>query len=122
MGQTHNVPFTTPHYIDQPQQQFDQEQNIETLHTNALCTIVTETDYLYQNTQFATEKSWHSLFYGTIPVIVSCKGTVNLMREHGLDVYDDLFRAEGSEIYIKPASNYFDFSESKTIKIKYINI
>ena len=36
-----------------------------------------------------------------------------------LDVYDDLFRAEGSEIYIKPASNYFDFSESKTIKIKY---
>ena len=90
MGQTHNVPFTTPHYIDQPQQQFDQEQNIETLHTNALCTIVTETDYLYQNTQFATEKSWHSLFYGTIPVIVSCKGTVNLMREHGLDVYDDL--------------------------------
>ena len=36
-----------------------------------------------------------------------------------LDVYDDLFRAEGSEIYIKPASNYFDFSENKTIKIKY---
>ena len=36
-----------------------------------------------------------------------------------LDVYDDLFRAEGSEIYIKPASNYFDFSECKTIKIKY---
>ena len=36
-----------------------------------------------------------------------------------LDVYDDLFRAEGSEIYIKPASNYFDFSESNTIKIKY---
>lgn len=36
-----------------------------------------------------------------------------------LDVYDDLFRAEGSEIYIKPVSNYFDFSESKTIKIKY---
>ena len=82
--------FETPHYIDQPQQQFDQEQNIETLHTNALCTIVTETDYLYAHTQFATEKSWHSLFYGTIPVIVSCKGTVNLMREHGLDVFDDL--------------------------------
>ena len=36
-----------------------------------------------------------------------------------LDVYDDLFQAEGSEIYIKPASYYFDFSDKKTIKIKY---
>ena len=36
-----------------------------------------------------------------------------------LDVYDDLFRADGSEIYIKPASNYFDFSETDSINIKY---
>lgn len=36
-----------------------------------------------------------------------------------LDVYDDLFRAEGSEIYIKPASNYFDFSKKETLNIKY---
>ena len=36
-----------------------------------------------------------------------------------LDVYDDLFHADGSEIYIKPASNYFDFSNKETIKIKY---
>ena len=36
-----------------------------------------------------------------------------------LDVYDDLFRADGSEIYIKPASNYFDFSETDSIRIQY---
>ena len=36
-----------------------------------------------------------------------------------LDVYDDLFHADGSEIYIKPASNYFDFSNKETINIKY---
>ena len=36
-----------------------------------------------------------------------------------LDVYDDLFQSEGSELYIKPASYYFDFKESKTITIPY---
>ena len=36
-----------------------------------------------------------------------------------LDVYDDLFQAEGSELYIKPASYYFDFSENKTITVQY---
>jgi len=36
-----------------------------------------------------------------------------------LDVYDDLFQADGSELYIKPASYYFDFSENKSITIKY---
>ena len=36
-----------------------------------------------------------------------------------LDVYDDLFHADGSEIYIKPASNYFDFSNEQLINIKY---
>ena len=36
-----------------------------------------------------------------------------------LDVYDDLFQAEGSELYIKPASFYFDFSENDSITIPY---
>ena len=36
-----------------------------------------------------------------------------------LDVYDDLFQAEGSELYIKPASLYFDFSEDKSITLPY---
>jgi len=36
-----------------------------------------------------------------------------------LDVYDDLFHADGSEIYIKPASNYFDFSNKESITIQY---
>ena len=36
-----------------------------------------------------------------------------------LDVYDDLFQAEGSELYIKPASYYFDFKDRDTITIPY---
>ena len=36
-----------------------------------------------------------------------------------LDVYDDLFRAEGSELYIKPASYYFDFDGKKSITVPY---
>ena len=36
-----------------------------------------------------------------------------------LDVYDDLFQAEGSELYIKPASLYFDFSENESITLPY---
>ena len=36
-----------------------------------------------------------------------------------LDVYDDLFQAEGSELYIKPASFYFDFSEKESLTIPY---
>ncbi|MEL1232146.1 MAG: hypothetical protein VXA26_12615, partial [Candidatus Neomarinimicrobiota bacterium] len=36
-----------------------------------------------------------------------------------LDVYDDLFQAEGSELYIKPASYYFDFEDRETITIPY---
>ena len=36
-----------------------------------------------------------------------------------LDVYDDLFQSEGSELYIKPASYYFDFKDNETITIPY---
>ncbi len=36
-----------------------------------------------------------------------------------LDVYDDLFQAEGSELYIKPVSYYFDFKDEETMTIPY---
>ncbi len=36
-----------------------------------------------------------------------------------LDVYDDLFRADGSELYIKPATYYFSFNGQKSISIQY---
>ena len=36
-----------------------------------------------------------------------------------LDVYDDLFQSEGSELYIKPSSYYFDFSNEKSITMPY---
>ena len=36
-----------------------------------------------------------------------------------LDVYDDLFQAEGSELYIKPASYYFEFNGDESITIPY---
>ena len=36
-----------------------------------------------------------------------------------LDVYDDLFKADGSELYIKPASYYFDFDNQESISLAY---
>ena len=36
-----------------------------------------------------------------------------------LDVYDDLFQADGSELYIKPASFYFSFDGKESITIPY---
>ena len=36
-----------------------------------------------------------------------------------LDVYDDLFRSKGSELYIKPASYYFDFNTRDSITVPY---
>ena len=84
------IDFELPHYIDQQGAPFDQNANLESLYSQSMCAIVTETDYFYQHTQFATEKSWLSVFYGTLPIVVSCAGTVDVMREHGVDVYDDL--------------------------------
>jgi hypothetical protein len=36
-----------------------------------------------------------------------------------LDVYDDLFQAEGSELYIKPISYYFPFDGKESITVAY---
>ena len=36
-----------------------------------------------------------------------------------LDVYDDLFQAEGSELYIKPANYYFSFDGQESITLLY---
>ena len=36
-----------------------------------------------------------------------------------LDVYDDLFQAEGSELYIKPISYYFPFDGKESITVDY---
>ena len=36
-----------------------------------------------------------------------------------LDVYDDLFQAEGSELYIKPANYYFSFDGRESITLPY---
>jgi len=36
-----------------------------------------------------------------------------------LDVYDDLFQAEGSELYIKPATYYFSFDGKESITFPY---
>ena len=71
-------------------QNFDQSLNLESLHNDALCSIVNESDYFYDGTQFATEKSLNAIFFSTIPIIVSCAGTVDVMRTHGIDVYDDI--------------------------------
>ena len=79
-----------PKYLDQDNTRFDQFANMETLYGDAMSTIVTETDYIYKHTTFATEKSLNALFFGTVPIFVSCPGTVAMLRDQSLDVFDDM--------------------------------
>ena len=79
-----------PKYLDQDERAFNQDANIGYLHGDALSTIVTETDYFFNNTTFATEKSINALYFGTVPIFISSPGTVNLLREQSIDVYDDM--------------------------------
>ena len=39
-----------------------------------------------------------------------------------LDVYDDLFQSEGSELYIKPATYYFNFKITSQLKLHMENV
>lgn len=93
-----NLGFDTPKFIDQSEGNFNQAMNIESFHADALCSIVNETDYFYDGTQFATEKSLNAIYFSSIPIVVSCAGTVFNMREHGIDVYDDIIDHSYDEI------------------------
>ena len=79
-----------PKFLDQDQEQFDQFANMEQLYGNAMSTIVTESDYMFEHTSFASEKSLNAIFYGTVPIFVSCPGTANMLREQSIDVFDDM--------------------------------
>jgi len=84
------LPIKFPKFLDQNDTNFDQFANMESLYGNSMATIVTETDFLFNDTSFATEKSLNAIFQGTVPIFVSSPGTVNLLREQSIDVYDDM--------------------------------
>ena len=91
--------FELPKYIDQAimadgnessqAQNFNQNVNLESIYNRVEYTIVTETDFEEPHISSCTEKSYLSLFYETMPFIVSVPGTVELLREQGFDVFDD---------------------------------
>ena len=82
--------FESPKHLDQGADSFDQEANMAELYANSVTSIATETDYLFDKTQFATEKCYNAIFHANYLIAVSCKGTIDVLREHGLDVYDDI--------------------------------
>ena len=84
------INFETPKHLDQGAEDFDQDANMSTLYGSAKTSIATETDYIFDKTSFATEKCYNAIHYGAQLIAVSCAGTIDIMREHGIDVYDDI--------------------------------
>lgn len=92
--------FPVPTYIDQPLQKegnqnsqakhFDQNLNLNDIYGQVDYTIVTETDFEEPYITSCTEKSYLSMFYETLPIIVSVPGTVELLRNQGFDLFDDI--------------------------------
>lgn len=89
--------FTTPKYLDQadfPKPDldinFDQNLNLAEMYGSSLCTIANETDYYENNITHVTEKSLLAFYYGTVPIIVGVPYSVKLLRDHGLDTFDDI--------------------------------
>jgi hypothetical protein len=56
---------------------------------NSFVEIISETLF-YENTVFLTEKTYHSLLGGNIPIWNSTQGTVDFVRNLGFDVFDDI--------------------------------
>ena len=84
------INFETPKHLDQGADNFDQDANMSSLYGSANTSIATETDYMFDKTSFATEKCYNAIHYGAQLIAVSCAGTIDIMREHGIDVYDDI--------------------------------
>jgi len=84
------ITMSIPKHLDQTSDNFVQSANMETLYGDAMSTIVTETDYFFEHTSSATEKIYNAVFFGTVPIQVSTANSLNILREHSIDLYDDL--------------------------------
>jgi len=92
--------FVRPTYIDQTldvqgnevsqAQNFNQNLNLDDIYSRSEYTIVTETDFDEPHLTSCTEKSYLSLFYETLPIVVSVPGTVQMLKSQGFDVFDDV--------------------------------
>ena len=80
----------TPKFLDQNVGSFNQDANLQQLYQNALLALVTETDYYSNNITHVTEKTLWSIFYGCIPIVVGVPGSIALLKNWGIDVYDDI--------------------------------
>lgn len=92
------INFETPKHLDQGAGNFDQDANMSALYGSAVTSIATETDYIFDKTSFATEKCYNAIHYGALLIAVSCPGTIDIMREHGIDVYDDIINHSYDDI------------------------
>lgn len=102
--------FATPKYIDQPDvniKDFDQNQNLAKLYGNCVVSIVNETDYYNKGITHITEKSLMAIYHATLPIIVSVPGSVELLRLHGFDMFDDIINHD----YDKEQDNSIRFDK-----------
>jgi len=93
--------FPTPHFIDQAsfpkpdlEVSFDQNANLIELYGNSFCSIANETDFYNKGITHVTEKSLLAYYYGTVPIVVGVTNSLGLLREHGIDTFDDIIDNE----------------------------
>ena len=100
-----------PKYLDQTPDKFVQSLNMEKLYGDAMATIVTETDYFFEHIVYASEKTYNAIFYGTVPILVSTPNSINVLREHSIDVYDDIIDHSYDE-EVNPIKRFEKISET----------
>ena len=80
----------TPKFLDQQQENFNPLFNLQNLYQNALVALITETDFYDHNVTNVSEKTLFPIFYGCIPIVVGVPNSIKLLRDWGIDVYDDI--------------------------------
>lgn len=104
------INFTVPKHLDQDEKNFDQNANLNNLYSDALSTLVTETDFLFDKTTSCSEKIYHAIFFGTVPIFIGTPNSLNVLREHGLDIYDDIID-HSYDHYIDPIQRFAKISD-----------
>lgn len=65
------------------------KQNLLPKYNNSLIELVSETSY-NEHSFNITEKTLHFIYGGNFPVLLSSPGTVNFLRNMGIDMFDDV--------------------------------
>lgn len=86
------------------------DKKLRLLYENTLVEIVNETVF-FQHGIFVTEKFQNSVYAFNLPIILAAPGTVDYLRSHGFDMFDDVVNHEYDRI-CDPLQRIFQAVES----------